>query len=65
MVDRFGGRGSNNGGPNWNAIFNMSDISEKTQAHLSRVYLTLLSCVGSCVLGMYTNSTLIITGMIL
>ena len=64
MVDRFGGRGNNNGGPNWNTIFNMSDISEKTRSHLSRVYLTLLSCAGSCVLGMFTNSTIIITAFI-
>ena len=65
MVDRFGGRGNNNGSPNWNALFNMSDISEKTRSHLSRVYLTLLSCVVSSVLGMYTNSAIILSGFIL
>jgi FtsH-binding integral membrane protein len=40
----------------------MGDISEKTQAHLSRVYQTLFCGVGSCALGMYINMHMILQG---
>ena len=65
MVDIFCGSGNNYWSPNWKALFDLSDISEKTRSHLSRVYLTLLSCVVSSVLGMYTNSAIILSGFIL
>ena len=64
MVDIFCGSGNNYWSPNWKALFDLSDISEKTRSHLSRVYLTLLSCVVSSVLGMYSNSAIIISGFI-
>ena len=69
MVERsgggFGNGGKGNGGFNWNAMFNMSDISEKTRAHLTRVYATLFSSACSCVLGMWINSTFLMTGWLL
>ena len=68
MVDRmFGGSGPGGGGPpfNWNSLFTMSDISSKTQAHLTRVYTTLLASAASCVLGMYINATFMLTGFLL
>ena len=70
MVESFGGRGggggrdggrtpNNNGwgNSNWsmNTIFKNTDISEKTQAHLFRVYTTLLTGTGVCAGGMWLN----------
>lgn len=69
MVERsgnyggFGGFGG--GGPNWNALFSMGDITEKTRAHLSRVYFTLLISAVSCVLGMFMNSQFMMEGFVL
>ena len=40
----------------------MKDISEKTRAHLTRVYTTLLMGVGSCAAGMYINSWIFLSG---
>merc|ERR1712165_684313 len=34
----------------------MKDISDKTRAHLTRVYTTLLTTTGTCALGMYLIS---------
>ena len=57
----FGGNGGN-----WNldTIFSMKDVSEKTRAHLSRVYGTLLTASGTCALGMYLNATIMMQGFI-
>ena len=60
-----GGPGGNgNHGSKWdmNTIFSMSSISEKTQAHLRRVYMTLLTTVATCAGGMWLNSTFITGG---
>ena len=56
-----GGQGSGDRRP-WSfaTICEMKDISEKTKAHLTRVYTTLLCGVGSCALGMYINSTIML-----
>ena len=62
MVERsFGNFGGGGGGGfgnqnNWNSLFKMGDISEKTQKHLVAVYLQLLLCTGSSVLGAYLNT---------
>jgi len=44
-------------GDSWdiNTIFSMKDISDKTRAHLQRVYTTLLGGVGACAAGMMVN----------
>ena len=57
----FGG-----GGGDWdiNTIFSMKDISDKTRAHLTRVYTALLTASGTCALGMYVNATLMLGGFI-
>ena len=65
MLDRFAGSVNNNGRPNWNVLFNMSDISENTRSHLCRVYLTLYLCVVLSIFGMYTNSAIMLSGSIL
>ena len=73
MVERsFGnnfGFGSGNGGgrgnsPNWNSIFSMSDISEKTRTHLVAVYVQLLLCSATSVLGAYLNTRFLMEGFI-
>ena len=74
MVESFfgsggsGGHGNGNGGDrrpwSFNTILDMKDISPKTQAHLTRVYTTLLAGVGSCAVGMYINSTILLTGFL-
>ena len=55
------------GGSNWDlqTIFSMKDVSEKTRAHLTRVYGTLLTGTGTCALGMYLNATFMIQGFLL
>lgn len=40
----------------------MKDISDKTKAHLTRVYTTLMCGVGTCAVGMYVNSSFMIGG---
>lgn len=71
MVERKGSGGNGDkddwfgGNNNWNmnTIFSMSDISEKTQQHLVRVYTTLLTCSGACAAGAVVNSTFMMTGI--
>ena len=58
-------RGNNNMRPSLSSIFNFSDISDKTQQHLTRVYTLLLVCVGFCALGSFINSTFIVSGFLL
>jgi len=58
----WGNSGDSNSNWNMNTIFSMKDISEKTQAHLQRVYTTLLGGVGACASGMYINENFIIQG---
>lgn len=74
-----GGNGGSGGGNNpfgnffsggsndWNigTILSMKDVSEKTRAHLTRVYSTLLTATGTCALGMWLNATFIIQGFLL
>ena len=62
-----GGGGGWNFGSNWdfNTILSMNDISPKTQAHLTRVYLALLGATGACATGMYINATIIMTGFLM
>ena len=54
------------GGGDWdlNSIFSMKDVSDKTRAHLTRVYTTLLTASGTCAVGMYMNATLMLSGFI-
>ena len=59
-----GGNGGRGNSPNWNSLFNMSDISEKTRTHLVAVYLQLLISTGSSVLGAYLNSTFLMEGFL-
>jgi hypothetical protein len=71
MVERsfgsFGGGGGGGSGNsnNWSSLFKTSDISEKTQKHLVAVYLQLLLCTGSSVLGAYLNSRFLMEGFFL
>lgn len=60
----MGGSGGHGGRQPWNfnTIFSMKDISEKTRAHLTRVYTTLLLGVGSCAVGMYINTAILLQG---
>ena len=68
-------RGNNNnnnndwfgGNSNWSmdAIFSMKDISEKTRAHLVRVYTTLLTATATCAVGMWINSTFVLQGFMM
>lgn len=66
MVERsfgnFGGGGGRGNSPNWNSIFSMTDISEKTRTHLVAVYLQLLFCTGSSILGAYLNRHFLMEG---
>ena len=64
-----GGNNGNNGwggGSNWdlNTIFSMKDVSDKTRAHLTRVYITLLNSAAACATGMYLNATFMMTGFL-
>jgi hypothetical protein len=62
--NRFSG---SEGSDNWSldTIFSMKDVSEKTRAHLTRVYGTLLTSTGTCALGMYLNATFLIQGFLM
>mmetsp|Transcript_37089 Transcript_37089/g.45251 ORF Transcript_37089/g.45251 Transcript_37089/m.45251 type:complete len:160 (-) Transcript_37089:421-900(-) len=65
-----GGNDPNNwfgGGGNWklSTMFEMKDVSEKTRAHLTRVYGTLLTSTGTCALGMWLNATFLVQGFIM
>jgi len=75
MVESFfgGGGGSGSGGwggqgngQPWNfkSLFDMKDISEKTRAHLTRVYTTLMVGVGTCAAGMYINTFFVLQGFL-
>ena len=62
----FGGGGGGQGNsPNWNALFSMSDISEKTRAHLVRVYFTLFCSTCASIAGAYLNAQILMEGFIL
>ncbi len=62
----FGGGGGGRGNsPNWNALFSMSDISEKTRAHLVRVYFTLFLSTCSSIVGAYLNAQILMEGFLL
>ena len=59
-----GGKGSGgNDGWNWRNLIKTSDFSDKTRAHLVRVYNSLAMSTVSCAIGMYLNSTLLINGI--
>ena len=64
-----GGNGGWNfgGSSDWNlnTIFSNNDISDKTWAHLRRVYTTLLTSTGACAGGMFINSTFFVQGFIM
>jgi len=47
------------------ALFTFKDISEKTQAHLTRVYSLLLVCTLVCAAGMKANATFVVSGFFL
>eukprot|EP00347_Sterkiella_histriomuscorum_P009045 403342739 len=47
------------------SIFSFKDISEKTQAHLTRVYTMLLACTFICAAGMYCNATIFLGGFLM
>lgn len=70
-----GGTGDDPNGGGWNpfnsnskwdlgTILSSRDISAKTQAHLTRVYTSLLTSSGTCALGMYLNTSFMITGFL-
>lgn len=73
MVESFfggsggGGSGTGGSGQGWNlkTIFEMKDVSDKTRAHLTRVYTTLLMGVGTCATGMYINTYMVLQGFIM
>ena len=47
---------------NMKAMFEMKDISPKTQLHLRNVYANLAICASICTLGMYINATVVLQG---
>ena len=47
------------------AMFEMKDISPKTQLHLRNVYANLMTCTGVCALGMYLNAYTILSGFMM
>ena len=47
------------------AMFEMKDVSEKTQMHLKKVYGSLMTCTGVCALGMYMNAYTILSGFMM
>ena len=47
------------------AMFEMKDISPKTQLHLRNVYANLMTCTAVCALGMYLNAYTIISGFLM
>ena len=55
-----------NGGSKWSlsTMFEMKDVSDKTRAHLTRVYTTLATASGTCAVGMYLNATFVLHGFI-
>ena len=70
MVERmFGGSGSGGfgGGGNWNfnSLFKMDDISDKTVTHLQRVYGTHLASAVFAVVGAFINQTFMFEGILL
>lgn len=46
-------------------LFTFKDISDKTQAHLTKVYTTLMVCTLICATGMYINSAFFLSGFIM
>ena len=48
--------------PDLKTLFKMEDVSEKTQAHLKKVYGNVMVCTGICALGMYMNAATIFSG---
>ena len=61
---RSGGYPQNNQdlGSRLKTMFTFTDISDKTQKHLTKVYTTLLVLSALCALGMYVNQTFIVSG---
>jgi FtsH-binding integral membrane protein len=53
---------SGNNRASLSALFSFKDISEKTQAHLTKVYTLLMVCVMVCAFGMWLNTAHIISG---
>ena len=53
-------------GSNWDlsTILSMKDVSDKTRAHLTRVYTSLLTTSGCCAIGMWINATIMLQGFI-
>ena len=49
---------------NLKAVFDMKDISPKTQLHLQKVYGNLALCTAICAAAMYVNATVVLTGFI-
>lgn len=51
--------------PSMSSMFTFSDISEKTQAHLTKVYTMIMACSIVCAAGMYVNATLVLGGFLM
>lgn len=47
-----------------NKLFDLSDISPKTQQHLSKVYANVFAMCLICATGMYINANYIATGFL-
>ncbi len=47
---------------NMKSLFSFNDISVKTQAHLTKVYMMLMVCSLLCAFGMWVNSEIILSG---
>jgi len=60
--NQFGSQSMFGQGIDFKSLFSFSDISEKTQAHLTKVYGLLLVCCMICASGMWLNAANIITG---
>lgn len=49
---------------NFKALFSFSEISPKTQTHLTHVYTTIFACVLICASGMAVNSKFVLSGFL-
>lgn len=65
----FGASGGNGSGPGWNGNFQnlltFKDVSDKTRAHLFRVYTSLAMSTATCAMGMYVNQNFVMNGFMM
>jgi hypothetical protein len=57
-------QGRRSGATSFSTFTNFGDISEKTRAHLTKVYTLLMVCCFVCAFGMFVNSTFLLHGFL-